>query len=166
MTTFVPEGMDIAMVLGLMKKNHVQMAVVVDEYGGTTGIITLKDIVEELVGEVHDEHETPEPVMIMPMGGGVYKVDPKLEIALLEKRLDVNLTPDLEEDDRDFDTVGGLVFHLAGKVPVKGDSFTLEGGSTLTVTDVDNRRVLMTELKSEQKLNYMVNAETGKAKAS
>ncbi len=163
MTTFVPEGMDIAMVLGLMKKNHVQMAVVVDEYGGTTGIITLKDIVEELVGEVHDEHETPEPVMIMPMGGGIYKVDPKLEIALLEEKLGVNLTPDLESDDRDFDTVGGLIFHMAGKVPEKGDSFDLEGGSKLTVTDADNRRVLMAELKSEHKLNYAVNADLKKA---
>lgn len=165
LTTFVPESMDIAMVLALMKKNHVQMAVVVDEYGGTTGIITLKDIVEELVGEVHDEHETPEPVMIMPMGGGLYKVDPKLEMVVLEDRLGMNLTPDIEEGERDFDTVGGLVFHLAGKVPEKGESFELPGGSSLTVTDADNRRVLMTELKSEHKLNYAVNAELKKAKA-
>ena len=141
--TFVPDAMPIPQVLQLMKKNKVQMALVVDEYGGTAGLITLKDILEELVGDMTDEHEEATLVLVA-LKGGRYRLDPKMSLEDFATHLGQPLAADL--DDLAFETVGGLVLSLAGRVPEQGETFDLPTGQQLKVTESDGRRILGLEI--------------------
>jgi CBS domain containing-hemolysin-like protein len=94
------------------------MAIVVDEYGGTAGLITLEDILEEIVGEIHDEDETETP-LIYKQEDGSYIVDPVVSLSDLNEELSLNLKPDAP--DIQIDTLGGLILFIHGKVPEKGD---------------------------------------------
>jgi CBS domain containing-hemolysin-like protein len=146
--TFVPDTQSIAHVLQEMRRAKVQMAVVLDEYGGTAGLITLKDILEHLVGDIEDENEQDEPTLFIPLPGGKYQLDPRMPIDELEERLKLSfLMADEEEDEeRPYETVGGLVLSLARHVPDVGESFTLPNGCTFKVLEADARRILKLEL--------------------
>lgn len=142
--TVVPGSMSIAKVLQHMRHHTVQIAMVVDEYGGTSGLITARDILQQLVGDMHDEHRTS-PLMFMPLADGRFKLDPKLMLRDLEERLKISLT-DPTADEPTFETVGGYLLHRAGHVPSKGESFLLPNGDTLVVVDADTRRIRLLEL--------------------
>lgn len=151
--TFVPDNLSVFKVLEAMRRDRVQMAIVVDEYGGTAGLVTLKDIIEVLVGEMEDEHETSTPQMFTPVGDNTYRVDPRLPIETLEETLGTTFNPDEDNDntaDRDFETVGGLVLALARKMPEKDEAFTTGNGYTFTVTETDGRRIRQLELSYNQ----------------
>ncbi len=120
---FVPEIKNAAELLEELRTNRVQMAVVLDEYGGVAGLITLEDLLEELVGEIHDEYDVPEEAEpVKPLGGSRYEVDAALPIEELNQLLGLRLPT-----DEDFSTVGGLAFSTLGHLPEAGVSFQREG---------------------------------------
>jgi CBS domain containing-hemolysin-like protein len=130
---FVSETKKVSELLRELQSEHMQVAVVVDEYGGTAGIITIEDIVEEIVGEITDEHEEEE-VAVVDVGGGEYLVSGLLRIDDLEEMLDADLSSD------DYETVAGLIFTTLGRVPKAGETVT-KNGYKFTVERADRRRI-------------------------
>ena len=130
---FVSETKKVSELLREFQSEHLQVAVVVDEYGGTAGIITIEDVVEEIVGEIADEHEEEEAT-IVDLGDRQYLVSGLLRVEALEKVLDV----DLEGDD--YETVAGLIFTTLGRVPKTGAAVK-KGGFQFTVDRADRRRI-------------------------
>jgi CBS domain containing-hemolysin-like protein len=129
---FVPETKRISEVLREMQANQVHMAVVVDEFGGTAGLVTIEDIIEELVGEIADEFDEAEE-LVVPVEDG-YLVDARLPVDDLGELFEVKFP------DEEWDTVGGLVLALAGRVPKEGEEFEYDG-VTLTADRVQGRRI-------------------------
>ena len=117
----IPEAMPIPRALRLMQQRHVQMVLVADEYGGTAGLITMEDLVEEIVGEIQDEHEAEEPPDILPLADGCYEFD---GMVLLDDIADM-LPITFEEPEED--TIGGYVFGLLGRKPEVGDEVHIAG---------------------------------------
>jgi CBS domain containing-hemolysin-like protein len=131
--TFVPETKRIAELLREMQAEAFHMAIVVDEYGGTAGLVTLEDLIEELVGEIVDEYDREEP-MVEPAPGGGIRVNARLAVDELNELLGAHLP------DGDWDSVGGLMFHLFGKVASEGASVEVDGFE-LRVDRVTGRRI-------------------------
>ncbi len=135
---FVPETKRVAELLSEMQLRHTHMAIVVDEYGGTAGLATLEDLLEELVGEITDEFDDEVP-NVEELPGGDVLVNATLNVD------DVNEELDLELPEGNWDSVGGLVFGLLGRVPVPGDAVEVDG-IRLVVERVDGRRVTRVRL--------------------
>lgn len=138
--TFVPESFAIPAVLDEMRNNAVQMAVVVDEYGGTTGLITVKDIMEELVGDLEDENEQEQEILdgVVELAEGCYQLDARVEIEDLDDDIRQSLGVSFEGE---YETIGGFVLELAGRVPEEGSAFDLISGGKIIVTKADGRRI-------------------------
>ena len=132
---FVPETKPIADLLREMQANQRHLAIVVDEFGGTAGLVTIEDLLEEIVGEIVDEYDTDEP-MVIPLEEGGLLVDARLDVDDLASALGT------EFPDADWDTVGGLILGLAGRVPKTGESFEYDD-LLLTAEQVQGRRVAM-----------------------
>lgn len=130
---FIPETKPVSQLLREMQSSKFHMAVVVDEFGGTAGIVTIEDLLEELVGEIVDEYDTETP-MVENLGDDEYLVDARLSVSELNHLLGTELP------DEEWDTVGGLVLGLAGRVPHEGERFELDGAH-LTPERVQGRRV-------------------------
>ena len=126
---FVPPSMKLIDLLTKMQKTHIHMALVVDEYGGTDGLLTIEDLVEQIVGDIEDEHDMVEEVMMKEQPDGNLYVDARLPIEELEDLLNIDFLND--EQDDDVDTLGGLVFTLAGHIPQKGEVIEHENGIRL-----------------------------------
>ncbi|HYN68618.1 MAG TPA: hemolysin family protein [Candidatus Eisenbacteria bacterium] len=132
----VPESMTIDDLLHELQRRKVHLAIVLDEYGGTAGLVTIEDLLEEIVGEIQDEYDVEEP-MVVRISDHEARVDGRADIDELQELFDVTL--DLE-DEEEYDTVGGLIYHRIGGVPSPGDRVELDG-ITLTVETTDGRRV-------------------------
>ncbi|NMP23017.1 CNNM domain-containing protein [Sulfobacillus harzensis] len=130
---FVPETKKLDHLFADFRRQHTQIAVVMDEYGGTAGIVTIEDLLEEIVGEIQDEYDTEE-VPMRELSPGV------IEVAGLFALDELNEKFDLELPHEDFDTVGGLVLHLLGRVPIEGEVVRLDNVE-ITVAQVVGRRV-------------------------
>ena len=130
---FVSETKKVSELLREFQSEHIQVAVVVDEYGGTAGIITIEDVVEEIVGEIADEHEEDEAT-IVDMGGGEYMVSGQLRVEALEELLDAGLEGD------DYETIAGLIFTSTGRVP-KAGVVVKKNGYQFIVDRADRRRI-------------------------
>ncbi|MEM8825962.1 MAG: hemolysin family protein [Pseudomonadota bacterium] len=135
---FVPFAMRVLDLLARMRAGRTHMAIVVDEYGGTDGLVTVEDIVEEIVGDIEDEHDEPETEPIVALAGGGYEADARLDIDAFEERLGTDFT---EAIDGEIDTVGGLIFMLAGSVPPAGAKLDHPAGWTFEILAADERRV-------------------------
>jgi CBS domain containing-hemolysin-like protein len=135
---FVPETKRVPDLLREMQANQVHMAIAVDEFGGTAGLVTIEDLLEELVGEIADEYDEEEP-MIVSDSDGSYLIDARLDIDDLGDLIG-SVIP-----DEDWDTVGGLILGLAGRVPSEGEAFEFNA-RTLTVEKVQGRRVAQIRL--------------------
>jgi magnesium and cobalt exporter, CNNM family len=133
---FVPESMSVDDLLHEMQRRRVHIAVVLDEYGGTAGLVSLEDLLEEIVGEIQDEYDAEEP-MVERLSEDEARVDGRADVDELVELFGVDLA---EEDAEEYDTVGGLVYHHVGGVPKVGDRVDLDG-ATLTVESTDGRRV-------------------------
>ena len=131
---FVPETKNTLELLEEFKKRRSPIAVVVDEYGGTSGLVTIEDLLEELVGEIRDEHDQAEEPFIKELQPGIFLVDARMNIEELEETLGLTIPRE------DFDTVGGLVFHVAGRVPKVGDQLYCPP-LKIRVEQADERRV-------------------------
>ncbi len=136
---FVPPSMPVLDLLLQMQATHIHMALVVDEYGGTDGLATIEDLVEEIVGEIEDEHDRLEAPQVVELPDGTLELDARTPIDDLEQRIGCNLLP--EERDEDVATVGGLVFSLLGRVPRRGELMSHPAGVEFEVVDADARRV-------------------------
>jgi CBS domain containing-hemolysin-like protein len=136
---FVPPSMPIQNLLRQMRATKVHMALVVDEHGGIDGLVTIEDLVEEIVGEIEDEHDRAKPPSISVRPDGSYDADARLLIEDLEPRLGCDLLP--SERDEEIDTLGGLVIALAGRVPITGEVIGHEAGLDFEIVDADPRRV-------------------------
>ena len=134
---FVPQARGALDVLADMRASRVHLAVVVDEYSGTDGIITFEDLVEEIVGDVEDEHDDAPTDMILPLEGGMWDADARAELDLVAERID----PRLAEVEEAVDTLGGLAFVLAGQVPAPGAILTHSSGWRIEITEGSERRV-------------------------
>lgn len=134
--TFVPETKDLASLLREFQANRVHIAIVVDEYGGTAGLVTIEDILEELVGEITDEHDAePAAPPIQRIDDKTVDVDARIRVEELNEELDI----ELPEDDA-YDTVGGYVFSKLGRIPAVGEEIT-EGLVKIVITEAQERSV-------------------------
>jgi CBS domain containing-hemolysin-like protein len=143
---FVPESMGLIDLLARMRAERVHLAIVVDEFGGTEGLVTIEDIVEEIVGEIEDEHDEEAPGMLIPLEDGIWDADARAELEEVAATIDARLAM-VEED---VDTLGGLAFVLAGHVPQQGEIVEHPSGWRLEVTDSDTRRVNRLRLHAPQ----------------
>ena len=133
---FVPESMTIDDLLHEFQRRKVHIAIVLDEYGGTAGLLTIEDLLEEIVGEIQDEYDTEEP-MVVRISDDEARVDGRADVDDLAELFDTVLG--LEDED-EYDTVGGLIYHRIGGVPSPGDVIEVDG-LQLTVETTDGRRV-------------------------
>ena len=134
---FVPQARGALDVLADMRASRVHLAVVVDEYSGTDGIITIEDLVEEIVGEIEDEHDEAPADLLVPLEDGMWEADARAELDEVGERID----PRLAEVEEDVDTLGGLAFLLAGQVPAVGALLAHGSGWKLEVTGGNERHV-------------------------
>ncbi|MGZ8282655.1 MAG: hemolysin family protein [Allosphingosinicella sp.] len=134
---YVPESMGVLDLLARMRADRTHLAVVVDEFGGTEGLLTIEDVVEEIVGEIEDEHDEELPGLLVPLEDGVWDADARAELDDVAQTVDARLGA-VEED---VDTLGGLAFVLAGHIPQPGEILEHPSGWKLEVTAGDNRRV-------------------------
>ncbi|WP_321393306.1 hemolysin family protein [Emcibacter sp.] len=136
---FVPPSMKLMDILVKMQATHIHMALVVDEYGGTDGLVTIEDLVEQIVGDIEDEHDVVAEELLSELPGGRLRADSRLTIEELEDLLSMDLLPD--EQDDDVDTLGGLVFTLAGSIPKVGEIIEHENGLRFEILEGDGRRI-------------------------
>ncbi len=134
---YVPESMGVLDLLARMRAERVHLAIVVDEFGGTEGLVTIEDVVEEIVGEIEDEHDEEVTSMLVPLEDGMWDADARAELDDVAETVDARLAV-VEED---VDTLGGLAVILAGHVPQLGEIVEHPSGWRLEVTDSDTRRV-------------------------
>lgn len=145
---FVPPSMPAPDLLIKMQASHIHLAIVVDEYGGTDGLVSIEDLVEEIVGDISDEHDTDEH-LVRAGENGVYTADGRVDIEELEKLLNVDFLP--EEREEDADTLGGLIFSMAGRVPVRGELIRHPSGIEFEIVDSDPRRVKRVRIHTQAK---------------
>jgi CBS domain containing-hemolysin-like protein len=143
---FVPESMGVIELLARMRAQRTHLAIVIDEFGGTEGLVTIEDVVEEIVGDIEDEHDEEAGGMLTLLEDGVWEADARIELEELQKAVDARLTA---EDD-EVDTLGGLVFLMAGHIPAKGECVTHPSGWKLEAVDSDPRRIIRVRLHAPE----------------
>ena len=143
---FVPESMGVIELLARMRADRIHLAIVVDEFGGTEGLVTIEDVVEEIVGEIEDEHDDAEAAMLTMLDEGLWEADARIEIEELAEAVD----PRLSSDEDEVDTLGGLIFLLAGHIPAKGECVTHPSGWKLETVDSDARRIIRVRLHAPE----------------
>jgi CBS domain containing-hemolysin-like protein len=143
---FVPESMGVIELLARMRAERVHLAIVVDEFGGTEGLLTIEDIVEEIVGEIEDEHDDAEAAMLTLLEDGLWEADARIELEELAEAVDRRLSSDEDE----VDTLGGLMFLLAGRIPAKGECVAHSSGWTLEAVASDPRRIIRVRLHAPE----------------
>ncbi len=138
---FVPPSMRIMDLLVRMRHAGSHMAIVVDEYGGSDGLVTMEDVFEEIVGDIQDEHDEDEQLAdeIFRINDKTFDVNARIRVEKLEQDLGLNLIAEEKKDD--FDTLGGLIFFQLGRVPVKGEMIPHVSGIRFEITEADMRRI-------------------------
>ena len=134
---FVPASMRVVDLLARMRAGRTHMAIIVDEYGGTDGLVTIEDLVEEIVGDIEDEHDEEAEAMLVALDGGGWEADARAELDDVAAEID----PRLAEVEEDVETLAGLASVLAGHVPQPGEIVAHPSGWRLEVTEGDQRRV-------------------------
>jgi CBS domain containing-hemolysin-like protein len=142
---FVPVSMRLIELLALMRQRRDHLVIVVDEYGGTDGLITIEDLVEQIIGDIEDEHDDASVEQLTADGDSAYFADARLALEELEERLGADLLPD--DDDSEVDTVGGLMFMLAGRVPAVGETIDHPLGYRFKVVKGDSRRIVLVRIE-------------------
>jgi magnesium and cobalt transporter len=138
---YVPPSMPLAVLLQKMQAERIHMALVIDEYGGTDGLVTIEDLLETVVGDIDDEHDEKEAATFVKEKPGVWLAQATTELEEFRAETGLDLTAHEEIDGEDVDTLGGLVFMLAGHVPARGEIIRHPDGPEFEVVDADPRRI-------------------------
>lgn len=138
---YVPPSMALGILLAKMQNERIHMALVIDEYGGTDGLVTIEDLIEQVVGAIEDEHDVDEAQNWTEEAPGVYIVQAKTALEEFEAEIGMDLTAHEEIDEEEIDSLGGLVFMLTGHVPVRGEVIQHPDGPEFEVIDADPRRI-------------------------
>ncbi len=154
---YAPPSMPIGALLQKMQGGRIHMALVIDEYGGVDGLLTIEDLLEQIVGEIEDEHDVDEGDELREEAPGVFLASARVELPEFEGAASVDLLSD--DLDEEVDTLGGLVFMLAGRVPTRGEVIRHPDGHEFEVLDADARRIKRLRVRLAQ-------AETGRARAA
>lgn len=133
----IPPSMPALDLLIKMQLTRLHMGVVIDEYGGVDGLITIEDVIEEITGEIEDEHDDKDISMFIKLSPNTFEANARLSIEELERISQIQLT----KDDDDTDTIGGLVATVAGRVPQRGEIIKHDSGIVFTILDADPRRI-------------------------
>jgi magnesium and cobalt transporter len=136
---FVPPSMPLGVLLQKMQSERMHMALVIDEYGGVDGLVTIEDLIEQIIGDIEDEHDVDEDEMWVQEGTGRYLVKSRTSLPEFEVEIGQKLSG--EEQDEEIDTLGGLVFMLAGRVPARGEVVQHPSGAEFEIIDADPRRI-------------------------
>jgi len=143
---FVPESMGVLDLLARMRTGRVHLAIVVDEFGGTEGLVTIEDVVEEIVGEIEDEHDVEEAGLLKLLEEGLWEADARIELDEIAEHVDRRL---IAEDD-EVDTLGGLTFLLAGRILQPGESVEHPTGWRIESVEADSRKMLRLRLHAPE----------------
>ncbi len=138
---YVPPSMPLGILLQKMQAERIHMALVIDEYGGTDGLVTIEDLIEQVVGAIEDEHDIEETKSWVQEDDGIFVAQAKTALDEFEKEIGKTLTDHDDIDEEDVDTLGGLVFMIAGHVPVRGEVVRHPDGTEFEVLDADPRRI-------------------------
>lgn len=136
---FAPPSMPIGVMLQKMQTDRIHMALVIDEYGGVDGLVTLEDLIEQVLGEIEDEHDVEEDKLWSEEAPGCWLARARTPLDEFEKAVGIDLTDGL--DDEEIDTLGGLVFILTGRVPARGEVVRHPAGTEFEIVDADPRRI-------------------------
>lgn len=142
---YAPPSMPSGVLLQKMQKDRVHMALVIDEYGGVDGLVTIEDLIETVIGEIEDEHDEAEGPLWLTEAPGLILAQSIAPLEEIEAELGLQLRS--EEEDRDIDTIGGLVFLRMGRVPTQGEVVTLDCGVEIEIVDADARRIKRLRLR-------------------
>jgi CBS domain containing-hemolysin-like protein len=134
---YVPASRGVLDLLADMRSKRMHLAIVIDEYSGTEGLITIEDLVEEIVGEIEDEHDDAPVALLVPLEDGLWDADGRATLEDVARDIDTRLG----EIDEDVDTLGGLAFVLAGHVPEAGEMLVHPSGWRIEVIEADTKRV-------------------------
>lgn len=164
---YVPPSMRVTDLLLRMQASRIHMALVIDEFGGTDGLVTIEDLVEEIVGDINDEHDDDDDeAMILKIAGGGWDVDARVELTEFAEEAGILL----EAEDDEVDTLGGLVFTMAGRVPSRGEVLSHPSGYEFEITDANPRTVKRIRIKQRSAKSAVVPmaepASPGEPKAS
>ena len=138
---FVPPSMPLGVLLQKMQAERIHMALVIDEYGGTDGLLTIEDLIEQVVGEIEDEHDIAEAKSWIMEKPGVYLAQARTDLEDFEAEIGMNLTDHDDIDEEEIDTLGGLVTMLSGHLPARGEVIQHPDGPEFEVVDADPRRI-------------------------
>ncbi len=138
---YVPPSMPLGVLLQKMQAERIHMALVIDEYGGTDGLVTIEDVIEQVVGEIEDEHDIEEAKSWIMEQPGCYLAQARTDLEDFEAEIGMSLTTPEEIDEEEIDTLGGLVTMLAGHLPARGEVIVHPFGPEFEVVDADPRRV-------------------------
>jgi magnesium and cobalt transporter len=138
---FVPPSMPLGVLLQKMQAERIHMALVIDEYGGTDGLVTIEDLIEQVVGDIEDEHDIDEAKSWFMEKPGVYMAQARTELEEFEAEIGMKLTDHDEIDEEEIDTLGGLVTMLSGDLPARGEVIVHPDGPEFEVVDADPRRI-------------------------
>ncbi|MCA0044177.1 transporter associated domain-containing protein [Celeribacter litoreus] len=136
---YAPPSMPIGVLLQKMQSERMHMALVIDEYGGVDGLVTLEDCVEQVIGEIEDEHDIEEDLFWTQTAPGILVAQAKAPLDEFETAIGMRLAD--EEDDEEIDTLGGLVFLMTGRVPARGEVIEHPSGAQFEIVDADPRRI-------------------------
>jgi magnesium and cobalt transporter len=138
---YVPPSMPLGVLLQKMQAERIHMALVIDEYGGTDGLVTIEDVIEQVVGEIEDEHDVEEVKSWILEKPGCYLAQARTDLDDFEAEIGMVLTDPVEIDEEEIDTLGGLVTMLAGHLPARGEVILHPDGPEFEVVDADPRRI-------------------------
>ena len=151
---FVPPSMPVQDLLQQMQAQRLHMAIVVDEYGGTDGLVTIEDLLESVVGDIEDEHDEDDGPLVRKLEEGIFLADARVELDELREVLGADFDPG--EHLEEVDTLGGLLFSLEGRVPVRGEVITRFKGFEFEILAADARRI--------KRVRIIVRKRAGRAK--
>lgn len=142
---YVPPSMPIGVLLQQMQQKRIHMALVIDEYGGVDGLVTIEDLIEQVIGEIEDEHDEAEGSLWVLEKPGQWLIQARASVSDVEAETGLTLTA--EDEDDDIDTLGGLIFVLAGHLPTQGERIPYASGAEFEVVDADPRRIKRVRLR-------------------
>ena len=137
---FIPETKTVEDLLKEFRKKRIHIAIVIDEYGGTAGLVTIEDLIEEIIGEIEDEYDKIKSDEFVELKDGYYLINAQLEIEKLEEFFDVDVPKE------DYETVGGLIFHLLGRIPKPGEKIFFKG-LNMIIEKATERRIELIKVK-------------------